>query len=157
MMVIFIAFLQGVMVSLSRSLNGKLGASRDAFTASLWNHLVGFIFLTSVLFVFSSPYLTDPILEGVPAWAYLGGVFGALYVILNSYIVVQLGVVQCTIFVISGQLLFATLLDLLRLGIAPSPLKIVGILILGVAIGLNANKHNINKLLSRPNKSALDS
>ncbi|WP_245006721.1 DMT family transporter [Erwinia persicina] len=45
------SLLNGVCISLSRSLNGRLSMGRNAFYASLWNHIVGFIFLSLILFV----------------------------------------------------------------------------------------------------------
>ena len=44
---IAMAFLGGVLVSLSRQVNGRLSLSNSPLIASLWNHLVGFVVLTA--------------------------------------------------------------------------------------------------------------
>nr|WP_235202390.1 DMT family transporter [Lonsdalea quercina] len=71
---IVIALFNGVCISLSRSINGRLSMERNAFYASLWNHIVGFVFLTLIIVVqgkgFSSFHFDAPF------YAYLGGLWG---------------------------------------------------------------------------------
>ena len=43
---ILFALLAGILVSLSRQLNGRLALSTTALIASYWNHVVGFAVLT---------------------------------------------------------------------------------------------------------------
>ncbi|EAR11309.1 DMT family transporter [Reinekea blandensis] len=107
MMIVF-ALLNGVFVALARALNGRLAAQKDALYASWINHLVGFAALSCLLVLSGWPSgLTD-----VPPVLLFGGVIGALYVSLNSYIVPKLGVTIATLLVIAGQMVMSVLLDL---------------------------------------------
>jgi transporter family-2 protein len=56
--------------------NGQLSTQVGAFRASLWNHVVGFVFLTLVLVVLGGFQFGG----SAPLPAYLGGLFGALFV-----------------------------------------------------------------------------
>lgn len=50
-LLILLGLLNGVAVSLSRTLNGRLASARGAMTASLANHLLGFGLLGALLIV----------------------------------------------------------------------------------------------------------
>jgi len=108
MIFILFALLNGVLIALARNLNGRLAASRGAFFSSWINHLGGFAFIT--LMLLATQGLTASLSE-VPWYAFLGGVIGALYVGLNSYVVPRLGVTQATLLVIAGQLGVSVLID----------------------------------------------
>lgn len=106
---ILFALTNGVLIALARALNGRLAGQRDAFYASWVNHIVGFSALSvAVLVTVGIPNNLAPI----PSYLYLGGIIGALYVSLNSYIVPKLGVTVATLLVIAGQLVMSVLLDL---------------------------------------------
>jgi len=109
MMYILIALLNGVLIALARSLNGRLAVSRGAFYSSWINHLVGFSVLSLILL--ASLGLVAP-LGAVPWYAFLGGSIGALYVGLNSFVLVRLGTTQTTLLIIVGQLAVGLLIDL---------------------------------------------
>ncbi|WP_345154247.1 DMT family transporter, partial [Nonomuraea rubra] len=65
---VFLALANGVLIGTSRTINGQLGTRAGAFRASVWNHVVGFVFLSVVLLVLRIwPDVTD-----VPAAAYAG-------------------------------------------------------------------------------------
>ncbi len=83
-LVIFLALLNGCCISFCRVLNGRLSQDTSAFYASFWNHVVGFIFLSFVVY-FSSTVPVKTIMDA-PVIAWLGGVMGALFVALNSYV-----------------------------------------------------------------------
>lgn len=86
------SLLNGVCISLSRSMNGRLSMERNAFYASLWNHIVGFIFLSLILFVQRDDMTSFHF--NAPWYAYSGGAMGALFVAVNSYILPRLGSTQ---------------------------------------------------------------
>ena len=127
------ALLAGVLVSLSRALNGRLSLATSPLTASLWNHLVGFCFL-AVLAVFlgdawpeGSGWLPD---APVRAWA--GGPVGVAFVALGSLLVTRIGAALTAMLVIAGQMISGIALDLAR-GVPTSwALQVAGVvLILG--------------------------
>lgn len=127
---ILLALLNGALIGTSRAINGQLAKRAGAFVASVWNHAVGFVFLSAVLLVLRAwPSVTD-----VPLAAYLGGVFGALFVAVNSYVFPRLGATQAAVLVISGQVLSAVVIDAISRGAPPAPLRLVGVAL--VLLGL---------------------
>lgn len=108
---IILALLNGACITLSRILNGQLSISRGAFQASFVNHIGGFIFLSLILLITTQ----TPTLPSFSQWPLLtGGLLGALYVALNSVVLTRLGSTQAIILVISGQMFFGILLDILN-------------------------------------------
>ncbi|MFI6638553.1 DMT family transporter [Streptomyces sp. NPDC050504] len=127
---VLLALLNGVLIGTSRAVNGQLATRIGAFRASVWNHLVGFGFLTVVLFAFQRwPGLGD-----VPVAAYLGGVFGALFVAVNSHVFPRLGAMNASLLVISGQVLSAVAYDCAEQRSLPSALRLLGVAL--VLLGL---------------------
>lgn len=106
---ILISLINGMCISLSRSLNGRLAMVRNAFYASLWNHIVGFIFLSVILVVHG--YETTSHHFSAPWYSYLGGAMGALFVAVNSYVLPRTGSTQAAILIISGQMISGVIID----------------------------------------------
>lgn len=100
---ILLALTNGVLVGLSRALNGALGRRVGVIRASLWNHAVGFSFLSVA--AIAAPDARFPPLGAVPAWAWLGGVLGVAFVATNSYVIVRAGAARTAGLVVSGQML----------------------------------------------------
>ncbi|MCP3061443.1 DMT family transporter [Myxococcus sp. K38C18041901] len=129
---ILLALLNGLFIGTSRAINGKLSTRLGPFKASLWNHGVGFLFLTLLLVAMGGWRLDG---ASTPPWsAYLGGFFGALFVAVNSHVFTRLGAMNAVLLVIGGQMIAAVLLDAQRLQLAPSPVRClgVGIVLLGI-------------------------
>lgn len=106
---IAIALINGICISLSRSINGRLSMERNAFYASLWNHIVGFVFLTLVILVMSGGFSAFHFTA--PWFAYIGGAIGALFVAINSYILPRTGSTQAAMLIISGQMISGVVID----------------------------------------------
>lgn len=129
---VFLALLNGVCIGISRAVNGRLAVDRGAFHASLCNHIVGFLFL-SLLLAATAGFTGAPF--GQAPWsAYLGGVIGALFVALNSYVLPRLGTLLAALLIISGQMLAGVIIDRLRDGSGSAGAQIlgVGLILLGV-------------------------
>lgn len=129
---VLLAILNGAVIGTSRALNGQLSTLRGPFRASLWNHVVGFAFLTLVLAVLGE-WRFGPAGE-VSVSAYLGGLFGACFVAVNSYVFPRLGAMNAVLLVISGQMFSAVLLDWYHQHVAPTVARCLGvaIVLLGV-------------------------
>ncbi|MEV4805657.1 DMT family transporter [Nonomuraea sp. NPDC049421] len=127
-----LALLNGVLIATSRTVNGRLGTHKGAFRASVWNHVVGFAFLSAVLLVLR----TWPVVTDTPVAAYAGGVFGALFVAVNSYVFPRLGAMTASVLVISGQVLSAVVIDCVQQGALPAPIRLAGValVLLGLAL-----------------------
>jgi transporter family-2 protein len=129
---VLVAILNGIVIGTSRAINGQLSAARGAFPASLWNHVVGFVFLTLVLAVIGEWRIEAAL--ALPWFAYLGGLFGALFVAVTSYVFPRLGAMNAAVLVISGQMISAVVLDYLNEGVTPTVARCAGVVL--VLVGL---------------------
>lgn len=122
-----LAFLNGMFIGTSRAINGRLNTKIGPFKASLWNHIVGFVFLTLILSVTAGWAFDGGAVAPLPS--YLGGFFGALFVAVNSYVFPKLGAMKAILLVIGGQMTFAVLLDYLNHDTPPTAIRWLGVMI----------------------------
>lgn len=109
---IFIALFNGICIVTSRTINGKLAYQYNPFYSSLINHVIGFIFLTLFVLIFKD-YQSINLIE-IPFIAFFGGVIGAFFVVINSYVLPLLGVMLTSVLAICGQMLSSLLIDILN-------------------------------------------
>lgn len=124
MLCVLLALLNGAVIGTSRAINGQLSANAGPLRASLWNHAVGFLLLSLMLLFAPWPHADY---AALPVGALLGGVFGALFVAVNSLVFTRLGATRSVLLVIGGQLLVAVLIDWLQRGQAPGVLRCLGV------------------------------
>lgn len=109
---ILFATLAGLLVGLSRQLNGRLALSTSPLIASFWNHIVGFALL-SVLGLAIGGLI--PAGAGDAPWhAYIGGPIGVVFVAAGSWLIARIGAVNTAMLVIGGQMVSGVVLDLVR-------------------------------------------
>ncbi|WP_454286390.1 DMT family transporter [Rhizobium arsenicireducens] len=109
---ILIALAGGAAVGMSRSINGRLTMDRGAFRASFWNHFIGFALLSVFVILFERQGMA--LLAEVPAWAFTGGVVGAVFVAISSYVFPRIGAARSALLIIGGQMIVGLLIDYLR-------------------------------------------
>ncbi|MBW8283425.1 MAG: DMT family transporter [Rhizobium sp.] len=109
---ILIALAGGAAVGMSRSINGRLTMDRGAFRASFWNHFIGFALLSVFVVLFERQGLA--LLAEVPAWAFTGGVVGAVFVAISSYVFPRIGAARSALLIIGGQMIAGLAIDYLR-------------------------------------------
>lgn len=109
---ILFALLAGILVSLSRQLNGRLALSTSALTASYWNHVVGFVVLTGLGLMIGGLWPEGAM--SAPWYAYLGGMIGVIFVASGSWLIARIGAINTAMLVIGGQMISGVLLDLVR-------------------------------------------
>lgn len=109
---ILYALLAGVLVSLSRQINGRLSLSTSALTASFWNHIVGLAVLTVLGLALGGLWPKGAL--DAPWHAYLGGTMGVIFVASGSWLIARIGAVNTAMLVIGGQMVSGVLLDLVR-------------------------------------------
>lgn len=109
---IFYALTAGILVSLSRQLNGRLALSTTPLIASFWNHIVGFVFLTALGLAIGG--LFPSTLGEMPWWAYIGGPIGVIFVASGSWLIARIGAINTALLVIGGQMVSGVVLDLVR-------------------------------------------
>jgi len=130
-----IALGNGLCIILSRTINGRLAQVSNAFYASLVNHVIGFIFLCIIILLSPTTFVID--LTNIPLIALLGGVIGAFFVVINSYVLPLLGATLTTILAISGQVISSVVTDIIQHGLPNNIyLQILGIILILGAIGL---------------------
>lgn len=140
---IFIAILGGVSLGINRSLMGIVGKRQGPIEASVINHLSGAIFL--VFLVMLAPFSLDTaVFNTIPAFAYAGGVVGAFFVIIISFVLPKIGVLKTSILLISGQILCSTIIDLVSGNLSSITNAFIGVMLIlaGVFLGFNKNKQS---------------
>ncbi len=113
-MTLFIAYaiIAGLLVGLSRQLNGRLAMSTSPLIASFFNHIVGFVFLTALGLLLGNLIL--PGAADAPWWVYLGGPIGVIFVTAGSWLIPRIGAVNSALLVIGGQMVSGVVFDLVR-------------------------------------------
>jgi len=107
---ILIALFNGICIVTSRTLNGKLAQQHNAILSTLVNHIVGFLFLS--IFVLAMKDYQSIQLSTIPLIALVGGIIGAFFVVINSYVLPLLGVMLTSVLAICGQMISSLLIDI---------------------------------------------
>ncbi|CAI0738477.1 Uncharacterized protein conserved in bacteria [Serratia quinivorans] len=134
---IFIALLNGMIISSARVINGQLSASIGAFRTSLWNHSVGFLFLTLLVVAFYWQQLGQFHWAQVPAYAWVGGGCGALFVATSSYVFPKMGALNTSVLIIGGQMFSAVLFDVINQGGRSHLIQLLGVALITIGIILS--------------------
>ncbi len=105
-----LAFAAGLLVSLSRQINGRLSLTTSPLESSFWNHVVGFVLLTVVALalggIWPEGQRPDP-----PLIAFIGGPLGVIFVASSSWLIARIGAVHTALLVIAGQMVSGAMLD----------------------------------------------
>lgn len=125
----------GALIGLSRQVNGRLALARGALGASFWNHLVGALALLAAAVAVRPDWTALP---GAPAWAWLGGPLGVLFVAAGSWLVTRIGAARTALLVIAGQMVTGAALDTIRLGWDGGALRGAGVAVILLGVWLSA-------------------
>ncbi|MVA25688.1 DMT family transporter [Agrobacterium vitis] len=112
MVSILFAAIAGVLISLSRQLNGRLSLTTTALVASFWNHIVGFAVLTILGLAYGE--LSRPGVFEAPLYAFFGGALGVIFVASGSWLIARIGATATAILIIAGQMGTGLILDILH-------------------------------------------
>ncbi|MDG1376857.1 MAG: DMT family transporter [Yoonia sp.] len=99
----------GLLVGLSRQLNGRLALSTSAMESSFWNHIVGLAFVSVLALTIGGLFEGAPM--EAPWWAYLGGPIGFMFIAAGSWAINRIGAAQTAMLIIAGQMISSVLLD----------------------------------------------
>ena len=120
----------GLLVGLSRQLNGRLALSTNAWESSFWNHIVGLAFVSLIALIGGGMFAGDPL--DAPWWAYLGGPIGVLFIAAGSWAIAKIGAAQTAMLIIAGQMISGVVLDVVMQVPGQTWARITGVaLILG--------------------------
>ena len=137
---ILVAIINGIFIALARTINGQLSQSVGALSASFWNHLVGFLFLSSLVITLNASQLIQSNFLAIPIFAWLGGFWGALFVLISSYVFPRLGAMKASMLIIAGQIISAVILDTFTHG-SMSLVRICGMMLIAMGIILTMRKN----------------
>ena len=134
-LMILLALFNGLLIVTTRIINAKLGLHISGAGAAFWNHVVGFLFLALIMSLFTKG--GDINLGEIPFYLFLGGIVGASYVAINSFVMPRIGATKATVLVIAGQIVLGTIIDISNGKISNINITIIGIslVILGMWVG----------------------
>lgn len=135
---VLISVSAGVLVGVSRQVNGRLSLSTSPLRASFWNHLVGFVLLSALGLAVGGLL---PAGAGAAPWlAYAGGPIGVVFVAAGSWLLARIGALNSALLVIGGQMVSGVALDF-ALG-APSALtpSVLGVVLILAGVALTQRR-----------------
>lgn len=140
-----LAFLVGaglvIQVGLNMAVSRALGG---AVYGTLTNFLVGTAAIAVLMLLTRHDWPAREAFAGVPAWAWLGGLFGALYVAVATLAGPRLGALLLLALTVAGQMLASVIVDHFGLlGFPQHPVslgRVVGIVFLITGIWLVATR-----------------
>ncbi|MGY3716811.1 DMT family transporter [Sutcliffiella cohnii] len=97
----------GMLVSIQAAVNGQLGvALHSSFHAAFVSFFVGSITLLMIVGLKERSFakIKEPIKQSAPWWVWIGGIIGGLYVLINVYLVGQIGTGQTVVLALFGQI-----------------------------------------------------
>ncbi len=145
MLYIFIAILAGVSIVIGRVLNANSAGKIGTFSGTFFNNLIGLLFSLIFLLISNETLnISAAVLKPIPLWAYLGGLFGVLVVVVSNYITPKISSFYLTFFTFIGQLFVGIMIDYFisnKLSIG----KIVGgfLVLAGLTYNLLVDKQNL--------------
>ncbi|ARO14059.1 hypothetical protein BVG79_00707 [Ketogulonicigenium robustum] len=136
---ILLAFVGGMLITLSRQVNGRLALSTSALVSSFWNHAVGFAVLMVYTLVVGSSFWPEGA-NTAPALAWMGGAFGAVFVAAGSWLIPRLGAALTSVLLIAAQMLSSVALDFLNGASGVQWMQAAGVLLILVGVWISRNK-----------------
>lgn len=121
---ILLTLLAGIGVAVQAPTNAVLARTAEStLLAALISFGVGTI---AIAIAWAATDRTSPaVLRDAPTWAWLGGIYGAIYVATAAYAVPRLGVATMLMIAIGGQLAAAVVIDHFGLfGLRPQPVSV---------------------------------
>ena len=115
----------GISVTIQQVLNGSL---REQLGSPAWAGLVsyagGLLTMIVAVIALAEPVPSLRVMAGVPWWAWSGGLFGGIFILLAIMLLPSLGAATLFALVIAGQVLAAVTLDHFGvLGLTPHPIS----------------------------------
>ena len=143
MFFILISIAAGAIVVISRILNTRLSEKIGLMQSSFFNYFTG---LSSSLILLA--IINDKIhlnkFQGIPLWAYLGGLLGIFVVLLSSVVTPKMSTFYITLIIFIGQLFAGILIDCIALKTIPFA-KIVGGLLVIAGLAYNLRVDSVAK------------
>lgn len=100
-------FTGGALLSIQAAVNGELGSAVNSpFTAAFISFFIGAATLIIIVILREQTFLPVkyPIAQRAPLWVWLGGIFGGFYVLINIFLVGEIGTGPTIVLVLFGQI-----------------------------------------------------
>ena len=141
MLYLLLSFFAGTFVAVQTALNTRLGKDlKNPTFVSVESCVIGAVALALYMLCTRTALPKASLMAHEPAWLWIGGAFGATYVLITVVATPKLSVATVTAVVIAGQMLVAVLLDHFAfLGLDRHPLnagRIVAVVLFGIAAEL---------------------
>lgn len=153
-----IALFAGFLLANQNPINADLRKNVNSpFLASTVSQIIGVVFLgTASLLLTGELFPTIDFVSNHPAWIWVGGLLGPVYVTSNVFLFPRLGAVQTVILPILGQILAGVVIDSFgwfhAVQIPMTPIRVLGIAValsgLFIAVVLPSLRHKSEKLAS---------
>ena len=141
MTLILLAIVVGFALPVQAGVNAQLRLSLGhPLTTAFASFLVGTLALGLMLLVFQVPLPAARVASQAPAWHWIGGILGAVYIAVAVVLAPRLGAATMIASVVAGQMLASLLLDhfgwvgFARQEATPARLLGAGLIILGVRL-----------------------
>lgn len=107
-----ITAITGAILPIQAGINARLGkVSGGAVMAAFISFLVGTVFLALYLLLTRKHTIQWNGIQSAPLWLFAGGIIGAFYVAIITFIIPTLGTALTFALIITGQLLAAMIID----------------------------------------------
>ncbi len=132
-----VGILAGMLLAIQIAVNGQLGkVLHSSSHAALVSFLVGTITLIMIVGLKDRSYtnIKEPFKQSAPWWIWIGGILGGSYVLINVFLVNQIGNGQTVVLALFGQITGSLLVQ--QFGLFNSiknriqPLQIIGLMVM---------------------------
>ena len=107
-----LAFMAGVSVVVQQILNANL---RSELNSAVWSgfmsYLLGVISMIALAAALREPIPSMSVISRIPWWAWCGGFFGAIFIIISILIAKQLGAAMLIALLVAGQMCASIVID----------------------------------------------
>ncbi|SEJ47708.1 transporter family-2 protein [Bhargavaea ginsengi] len=104
-----LALIGGIAVAIQSQVNGNLGRNVGVIEGSFISFLIGTLALFFAVIFFGNGNLLA--VASVPKWQLLGGLMGAVYVLILVFSVPKIGVAAALAGIIAGQMIMGAVID----------------------------------------------
>ncbi|ADD42281.1 DMT family transporter [Stackebrandtia nassauensis] len=130
-----------VVIGAGLALQGAFNGRVNEVTGNpLSTGMVNFVAGTSVLYLIVG---VVAVVDGLPLsrlpsepWLYLGGPLGSLLVVFSMLAIKVIGVLRMALGILTGQLVGALVIDVVALGVTPSPWLVAGLVLTAAAVAI---------------------
>jgi len=132
-----LAFMAGVSVVVQQILNANL---RSELNSAVWSgfmsYLLGVISMVALAAALREPIPSMSVISRIPWWAWCGGFFGAIFIIISILIAKQLGAAMLIALLVAGQMCASIVIDHFGwLGLPQRPIDLGRLVAVALLIG----------------------